>query len=86
MGSGNAFTGDDTITYTDSQIKAFKAVGYIEIFLFTFLLLFAVYNTIFFLCKSKRYRIYFITFFYVLAAIVILIRLILATMIVAIAS
>ena len=42
--------------------------------LFLFLLLIALHNSYFFLYKQKRYRIYFITVFYTLAYIVILIR------------
>ena len=73
-------------SYSESELAAFRWVGYIEIILFSFLLLFAVYNTVFFLCRQKRYKIYFITIFYVLAYIVVTIRFILALMIVIIAS
>lgn len=61
-------------------MEAFRAAGIIEIVLFTLLLTFAIYNTVYFLFQQKRYRIYFISIFYVFAYIVIVIRLALALM------
>lgn len=52
--------------------------------LFSALLALAVYNTIFFLFKQGRYRIYFISCFYGFAFIVIVVRLVLAVMLTAI--
>ena len=63
-----------SIEYSDGQLKSFLAIGIVELILFILLLAFAVYNTIFFLSRQKRYRIYFITVFYALSYIVIIIR------------
>lgn len=38
-------------SYSDSELAAFRWVGFIEIFLFAFLIFFAIYNTVFFLCR-----------------------------------
>ena len=62
-------------TYADAQLKAFKAMGIVQVIVYTLLLAMAIYNTYFFLYRQKRYRIYFITVFYVLAYLVILFRL-----------
>ena len=69
--------GDSIIseTYTDAQLKAFKAMGIVQVIIYTLLLSMAIYNTYYFLYRQKRYRIYFITVFYVLAYLVILFRL-----------
>ena len=64
--------------YTDAQLKAFRAMGIVQLIVYTLLLGIAIYNTYFFLYRQKRYRIYFITVFYVLAYLVILFRLALA--------
>ena len=69
---GGSITGEP---YTDAQLKAFKAMGIVQVIVYTLLLAMAIYNTYFFLYKQKRYRIYFITAFYVLAYLVILFRL-----------
>ena len=60
--------------YTDTQLKAFKVMGIVQVIIYTLLLAMAIYNTYFFLYRQKRYRIYFITVFYVLAYLVILFR------------
>ena len=72
--------------YTTAEINAFITIGSIEIVLYTLLLLIASYNTYFFLIKQKRYRIYFITVFYMFAYLVSLSRLALASMLVLVAS
>ena len=61
--------------YTDAQLEAFKAMGIVQVIVYTLLLAMAIYNTYFFLYRQKRHRIYFITVFYVLAYLVILFRL-----------
>ena len=66
------------LAYTDAQLKAFKAIGIVQLIVYTLLLAMAMYNTYFFLYRQKRYRIYFITVFYVLAYLVLLFRLALA--------
>ena len=70
------------IEYSDGQLKSFLAIGIVELILFILLFAFAVYNTIFFLCRQKRYRIYFITVFYALSYIVIIIRIALAALLI----
>ena len=59
---------------------AFQIAGILSTILFMLLLLLAVYNTIFFLFRQGRYRIYFISCFYGFSYIVILMRLTLAIM------
>ena len=59
---------------------AFKSVGIISIFLFTFLLCMAIYISYFFLYRQKRYRIYFVSCFYGFAYVIILARLTLAVL------
>lgn len=60
--------------YSPAQLAAFKAIGAITLVLYSLLLVVAIYNTYFFLCKQRRYRIYFITVFYSTAYVVILAR------------
>ena len=69
---------DDVQEFTSGQIIAFKIFGILQVFLFASLLALAIYNTFYFLYRQRRYRIYFITCFYGLAYLVIVIRLILA--------
>ena len=45
------FGSESDDSYSDSELTAFIWVGFIEIFLFAFLLFFAIYNTVFFLCR-----------------------------------
>ena len=78
--------GGSSLDYTEKQFKAFLALGVVELVLYTLLLGLAIYNTCFFLYKQKRYRIYFITVFYVLSYIVILVRIALAILVLMIAA
>ena len=61
-------------------------MGVVEIIMFFFLLVMALYNTYRFLYQQKRYRIYFISMFYIFAYFVIIIRIAIAVMVVYIAS
>jgi hypothetical protein len=56
-------------------LVAFQVSGIFEICIYVFLLGMAFYNTYYFLCKQKRYRIYFISVFYGLAYVILLTRL-----------
>ena len=69
---------DEDVIYTDGQIKAFAAVGVIEIVLYLGLLGLTIFNTYHFLYKQKRWRIYFIAVFYATAYLVVLSRLVYA--------
>ena len=79
-------SGANSISYTAGELRAFKALGFVELFLYFGLLTMALYNSYFFLYRQKRYRIYFIMVFYVFAYIVILMRISLSIMLIAIAS
>ena len=64
--------------YTDSELQAFKIMGIVQLIVYLGLLIFAIYNTFYFLYRQKRYTIYFITVFYVLTYLVTVFRLALA--------
>ena len=59
-------------------MAAFIGLGISSVIIFTAILALAIYNSYYFLYKQKRYRIYFITTFYIFATLTILTRLILS--------
>ena len=60
---------------TESQIKELTLGVYIYIMIYVFTITFTIYNIVEYLWKQQRYRTWLVTFFYILAIIVLTTRL-----------